>query len=126
MASGNAVDYKWYRYVDDNGANWSIRTDKSWGDAGGSGMAAHNAADPVFPRSHFYRTRKAVLQDAVSGRTTKRVLGASGAAAGVPGATVTTVARGAGGTYTLTSLGTISERLPHHGTIISKAEPVTT
>ena len=125
MPTGNAVDFGYFRYTDDNGNFWAVKVDKDWGGLAASGLAAHNAADPAWPTSGRYRTRKVVLQDTTSGRTTRRILGTSGAAAGVPGATVATVARGAGGVYTLTSLGIEAERKPKHGTIISKAEPIT-
>lgn len=126
MATGNAIDYVWKRYTDDNGGFWSVRVDSDWGGNGDSGLASYNAADPAFPSGNFYRKRKVALQDLVSGRKTTRVLGTVDADAGVRGATVTTVARGAGGTYTLTSQGTIPERKPKTGTIIHKSEPVTT
>lgn len=126
MPAGNALDFIYRRYTDDTGAFWSVKVDQDWGNNAQSGLAAFNAADPVWPRSARYKTRKVLLQDLVSARKTTRVLGTSGAAAGVPGAVVVTVARGAAGSYTLTSLGVIGERRPHAGTIIHKPEPITT
>jgi hypothetical protein len=127
MATANSMNFGWFRYTDDQGGHWSVRAEAEWGAAGASGLAGYNAADPVFPTGYFYRTRKVLLQDLVSGRKTKRVLGTSAASAGVPGATyASNTARGAGGTLTLTSLGTLPERKPHSGTIISKADEITT
>lgn len=125
MATGNAIDFGYFRYTADDGSFWSVKCDKDWGALGASGLGAFNAADPVWPASSRYRTRKVILQDPTSGRRTARVLGTPAAAAGVAGATVATVARGAGGTYTLTSLGIQGERRPHAGTIVSKPEPIT-
>lgn len=126
MATGNAIDFAWRRYTADDGSFWSVRVDKDWGTLAASGLATYNAADPAWPHSKRYRTRKVLLQDLVSARRTARVLGTTAAAAGVSGATVATVARGAGGTYTLTSLGIQGEKRPHTGTIVSKPEPITT
>lgn len=125
MATGNAIDFGYFRYTADDGSHWTVKCDKDWGALAASGLAAFNAADPVWPASARYKTRKVVLQDLVSSRRTTRILGAAGAAAGVKGATVATVARGATGTYTLTSLGPIGEKTPHAGTIVSKPEPIT-
>lgn len=126
MPTGNGLDFVYRRYTDDTGRFWSVKVDSDWGSFAGSGLGAFNAADLAWPHSARYRTRKVVLQDLVSGRKTTRVLGAVGASAGVPGATITTVARGAGGTYTLTSLGVVGERQPKTGTITHKPEPITT
>ncbi len=126
MATGDAIDFGWFRYEDDNGNNWAVKTDKTWGALGDSGFAAFNAADPAWPKTGRYRVRRVQLQDPVSTRITRRPLGTLAAAAGVRGATVATKARGATGTYTLTSQGIIGERQPKTGTIASKAEPITT
>lgn len=126
MPTGNGLDFVYRRYTDDTGRNWSVKVDQDWGSFAGSGLAAFNAADLAWPRSARWRLRKVLLQDLVSGRKTTRVLGTAGAAAGVPGAVITTVARGAAGTYTLTSLGVIGERQPKTGTITHKPEPITT
>lgn len=125
MPTGNAVDFAYFRYTADNGSHWSVKVDQDWGGNANSGLTAFNPADPAWPRSSRYRTRRVLLQDLTSGRKTTRVLGTSGAAAGVPGATVATVARGAGGVYSLTSLGVIGERTPKTGTITHKPEPIT-
>jgi hypothetical protein len=125
MATGNAVDFGWFRYTDDGGQFWAMKVDKDWGASGQSGLQAFNAADPAWPKSQRYRPRKAILQDLVSGRRTSRVLGTAGAAAGVAGTTVSGFVRGAGGTVPYTSLGIQAERRPKTGAIISKPEPVT-
>lgn len=125
MPVGNAIDFAYFRYTDDHGGHWSVKVDQDWGGNAASGLTAFNAADLAWPRAARYRTRKVLLQDLVSGRKTTRVLGSTGAAAGVPGAVVATVARGAGGTYNLTSLGVIGERQPKTGTIPHRPEPVT-
>lgn len=126
MPTGNALDFVYRRYTDDTGRFWSVKVDQDWGTFAGSGLGAFNAADLAFPKGSRWRPRKVLLQDLVSGRKTTRILGTVGASSGVPGAIVTTVARGAGGTYTLTSLGVVGERQPKTGTITHKPEPITT
>lgn len=126
VGAGNAIDFVYKRYTDDTGRFWSVKVDQDWGNNAASGLANFNAADLAWPRSARYRTRGVVLQDLVSGRKTTRVLGTAGATAGVPGAVVTTKARGMDGTYTLTSLGVVGERQPKTGTITHKPEPITT
>jgi len=126
MPTGEAVDFKWYRYTADDGSFWAVKVDKTWGDDGDSGLAARDPADPVWPRSANYRLRKVIFQDAVSSRTTSRVLGTVGAAAGVAGFTQVTKVRGSAGDLTLTSLGPQAEKRPKQHAIISKPEPITT
>lgn len=126
MPTGNAIDFAYFRYTADDGSFWAMKVDKDWGGNAQSGLAARNAADPVWPHSQRYRARKCILQDSVSSRRTERILGTTGAAAGVPGTAVVTVARGAAGSYTLTSLGIVGEKRPHQAAIVSKPEPVTT
>jgi len=126
MPTGDAVDFKWYRYTANDGSFWAIKVDKLWGDDADSGLAAANAADPVWPKSSNYSPRKVIFQDLVSSRTTSRVLGTAAAAAGVPGFTQTTPVRGASGVLTLTSLGIQGEKRPKQHAIISKPEPITT
>lgn len=126
MATGNAIDYGWFRYTDDQGGHWAVKSDKDWGANAASGLATFNAADVPFPNTGRYRVRRVQLIDPVSTRITRRPLGTLAASAGVRGATITTAARGATGTYTLTSQGIIGERIPKTGPIASKAEPITT
>lgn len=125
MATGNAVDFKWYTYVDNNGQNWSMKVDKTWGDNAESGFTAHNAGFPAWPEGGFYRCRKAVFQDPVSGRTTTRRCGSATSPALTPGGSYDIPVRGAGGLLAVTSLEPITERRPRSGAIISKAEPIT-
>lgn len=125
MPVGNALDFVYRRYTDDTGRFWSVKVDQDWAASAASGLGAFNAADLAFPKGARWRPRKVLLQDLVSGRKTTRILGTAGAAAGIPGAIVNTVARGAGGVYTLTSLGVVGERQPKTGTITHKPEPIT-
>jgi hypothetical protein len=124
--TGNGVDFAYFRYTSDTGVHWSVKVDTDWGGNAASGLAAFNAADIRFPVGKIWRPRKVILQDLVSGRKTSRILGAVAATAGVPGATVATVARGVSGTYTLTSLGVVGERTPKTGVITHKPEPIAT
>jgi hypothetical protein len=126
MATGNAIDFEYFRYTANDGSFWSMKVDKDWGGAATSGLAAFNAADPLWPRSARYQPRRVALQDPVSGRRTTRVAGTTTATCLTPGAIVTTVARGASGTYSLTSQGEIPEKRPKTAAIVSKPEPITT
>lgn len=126
MATGNAVDFKYYQYTADDGTTWSVKVDKTWGDNAAAGFGAMDPADPVFPRTGRYRPRQVRLQDMVSTRTTQRVVGSNAVDLWtVKGETVTSVVRGAAGTVTLTKIGKIDERIPTGLAITSKAEPVT-
>ncbi len=125
MATGNAVDFEWFRYTDEGGGHWAVKTDKDWGALAAAGFSAFNAADPVFPKTGRYRVRRVQLQDPVSTRITRRPIGAAAATVGVAGATVDVVVKGATGVVTLTSQGIIGERKPKTGVIASKAEPIT-
>lgn len=125
MPTGNAIDFVYRRYTANDGSFWSVKVDTDWGTNAASGLAAFNAADPAWPRSARYRTRKVILQDLVSGRKTMRTLGTSAAAAGVAGATVDVAVRGASGVLTLTSLGQQAEKRPHVGAITAHPEPIT-
>jgi hypothetical protein len=124
--TGNGIDFAYFRYTDDHGGHWSVKCDTDWGGNAASGLAAFNATDLRFPVGKIWRTRKVVLQDLVSGRKTTRILGTTTATAGVPGATVSTVARGVTGTYTLTSLGVQGEPQPKTGVITHNPEPIAT
>lgn len=126
MATGNAIDFEYFTYTADDASAWSVKVDKTWGAAAASGLGAYDAANPVFPRTARYRPRMVALQDPVSGRRTTRVAGAADATILVPGTTTVTSARGATGSYTLTSLGVIPEKRPKTAVIVSKAEPITT
>ena len=123
----NAVNkrFGWFRYTANSGAFWSVRTDKTWGANAASGLAAHNPADPVWPSSGRYRVRRVLLNDPISGITTKRVLGTTAAAAGVEGAVVTGYVVGSAGLNTFNSLGYVPERTPKHKSIISPPVSIT-
>ncbi len=122
--TGIARDMVWARYTANSGAFFSVLVDKNWASNASSGLAARNAADPVFIKSKRNQPRKVLLQDAVSSRKTSRILGTVGAAAGVIGATVTMPVPGATGVITYTSQGVRGEKLAKQSAIISKPEPI--
>lgn len=124
MATGNATDFAYFDYTDDAGGHWQVKTDKDWGALAAAGFSARDATKPVWPHSKRYRTRKAILQDAVSGRTTARPTGTALAAANIAGASVDLVVKGAGGVVTFTSLGLQPEKRPKAHAIISHPEPI--
>ncbi|HEY6020329.1 MAG TPA: hypothetical protein VIY48_10610 [Candidatus Paceibacterota bacterium] len=76
---------QWYRYVDDSGRNWAIRTAKETGDIAGFGLTAFNSADPPFgPQSRRHHPRKAVYIDPTTFRTSTAIVGTAAAFAAVP------------------------------------------
>lgn len=125
MPTGDATDFAYFDYTDDTGAHWQVKTDKDWGALAASGLAARDATKPVFPHSPRWRTRKAILQDAVSGRTTSRPTGTVAATANTPGTAIDIKVRGASGVVTYSSIGMQPEKRPKAHAITSHPEPVT-
>lgn len=126
MPTGEAVDFQWYRYTDDNGNFWAVKVDKTWGDDADSGLDPFNAADPAITRGRGFQPRGIILQDLVSTRTTFRVVGATDATAWTtPGFTQTVPVRGASGTLTLTKIQNVGEKIRRPRAIANKAEPIT-
>lgn len=120
-----AVDFKWYRYVADDGSNIALKTDKTWGDDADSGFTAFNAADPAITPGPSFRPRAIQMQDLVSGRVTKWPVGSATATAWTTsGYTQTRPVRGGAGTVTFTKIGNIGERIRRPRTIVSKPEPI--
>lgn len=124
MAAGNAVDFKWYRYTSDSGVTYGVKVDKTWGDDADSGFAAFNSADPAPTPGPSFQPRSITMQDQVSGRVTRRLVGSTTAAAWTTdGFTQTVPVRGAAGTVTLTKIANNGEKIRRPRTIISKPEP---
>ena len=120
-----AVDFKWYRYEADDGSFYAVKVDKTWGDDADSGFTAYNAADPAPSPGHGFTPRTITLQDTVSGRMTRRVVGAPDAAAWTTsGFTQAVPVRGGAGTVTLTKIANNGEKIRRPRTIISKPEPI--
>lgn len=67
--------YKWYRYTDDSGGHFAVKEETTWGDNADSGLAAFNAADPVWRKGGRWSPRSITLQDATTGRTITRTVG---------------------------------------------------
>lgn len=126
MATGNANDYVYAQYTANDASTWTVRVLDEWAADTDSGLGAYDAADPVWPTGPRMQTRKVKLADLVSGRRTTRIAGTPSATCLTLGNTTTTVARGASGAYTLTTIGQTAERRPSAGPIIHKANPITT
>ena len=125
MPTGNAVDYKWYRYTANDASTWAVKVDKTWGDHADSGFAAFNAADPVMPRTSRFRPRVIIMQDPVSTRKTARVVGSSTATAWTTaGYPSTQIFRGLAGVVVVAKIDQRDERIPHPRGINSLPEPV--
>lgn len=125
MATGNANDYVYAQYTANDASTWSVRVLDEWASDGDSGLGAFDVGDPVWPTGPRMQPRKAILQDLVSGRRTSRIAGTATADCLTRGNTTATVARGASGVYTLTTIGQTPEKRPGAATIIHKANPVT-
>lgn len=124
--AANATDFKWYRYTADDGSFWAVKVDKTWGDDADSGLGAFNAADPAISRGGGFQPRTITLQDAVSTRTTQRVVGTTTATAWTTsGFTQTVPVRGQDGTVTLTKIANNGEKIRRPRAIVSKPEPIT-
>lgn len=120
-----AVDFKWYRYEADDGTFWAIKVDKTWGDDADAGFAAYNAADPAVSPHPGFQPRAIILQDPVSTRTTRRIVGAPDATAWTTsGFTQAVPVRGGAGTVTLTKIQNVGEKIRRPRAIVSKPEPI--
>jgi len=127
MPTGDAVSWKWYQYEDDDGGNWSVRVDKTWGDDADSGLAAFDTADPVLnvsgKRSH---PRFVILIDLLTGRTKRKVVGTPAAMAAITGSfTQTFKEPGLAGNVTYSFKAKVKERIQTPGGIYNMPEPST-
>jgi hypothetical protein len=85
-------NFNWFRYVDDSGLNWAVRADAVWGALAASGLAAFNAADPVWGRQTRRRAiRTATYQDNVTFRTVRLPFGTAAAFTAAPATVAITV-----------------------------------
>lgn len=126
MATGNANDYVYAQYTANDASTWSVRVLDEWAADADSGLGTFDVSDPVWPTGPRMKPRKVILQDLVSGRRTSRVAGTATATCLTRGNTTVTVARGAAGSYTLTTIGIEPEKRPGAAAIIHKANPITT
>jgi hypothetical protein len=104
-------NFKWYRYVDEDGRNWGIRADQDAGDIAAFGLTAFNSADPPFgPQSRLHHPRKRVYVDATTFRKRVVIVGTSAAQATVP-LTMTVSVPGETATVTYDKSVIIAEKL---------------
>jgi hypothetical protein len=121
---GDAVDFKYYKYLSDASEPWSVKQDKSWGDNADAGFSAADVADPVMVKSPSLRPRYIVLQDPVSSRVTTRVCGSVAADAWTTAGYTTTVNfRGLAAGVVVEKIDQRGEHIRRKRTIISKPEP---
>lgn len=122
---GDAVDFKYYQYVDDAGGTWGIKQDKTWGDDADAGFGASDPADPVMVAAPSLRPREILLQDLVSGRKTTRVVGDVTAAAWTTAGYTTTINfRGLAAGVLATKISQRGEHIRRPRTINNMPEPV--
>lgn len=87
MPDSTNTNRGWFRYTADDGSFFAIKTDKGWGANADSGLVAYGGGgpafgdDPVFPKVGRNRPRSITGEEAVTFRTTKRVVGTLAAAA---------------------------------------------
>jgi hypothetical protein len=88
----NQRNFRFWKYVDDNGFEWSLRGESGGAGAGVDGNAANDLADPVFGRQTLRRhPRFVVAQDPVTFRTIKFVVYTLAAFAAIAGGDVIAV-----------------------------------
>ena len=112
MATGQGLDYQWFRYTDSGGRTWSMRVDTLWGTQAASGFAAFNGADTVWPKTRRFRPRAVIGIDPVSGRKTEIKVGSATASVYTKGATFTRFVRGLQTAVTFTVSKLVGENQP--------------
>lgn len=121
---GDAVDYKWYQYLDDEGGTWAIKQDKTWGDDADAGFSAYDTADPPMTKSPSLRPRAILLQDPTSARITSRVCGSPTATAWTTAGYTTTINfRGLAAGVVATKIDKRGEHIRRARSIYNKPEP---
>jgi hypothetical protein len=104
-------NFKWYRYVDNDGRNWALRADAEEGDNATFGLGAFNVADQAFgPQSRRHVPRRVVYQDPVTFRSRVVVVGTSAALAAVP-ATLSVSVPGNAAPVTYNLAGDLPEKI---------------
>ena len=127
VGAANAVDFRWYRYTRDDGGFFAVKVDRTWGDDADAGFGAFNTADAAPTPGPSFQPRTVTLQDTVTGRITRRVVGATTATAWTTaGFTQTVPVRGQDGTVTMTKIQNNGEHIRRPRAITNKSEPVTT
>lgn len=126
MATAEQIRFAYFRYTANDGSFWAVKADADWGALASSGLAAFNAADPLWPSGARYRLRKCILVDPTTGLKTTRPTGTVAATANTPGTVINSVVRGSAGTVAYTSSGMIDERRPHTKVLIPAADTTTT
>lgn len=126
MPSGDAVDFIYKQYTDDEGGTWSLKVDKTWGNHADADFGAFDPADPVMVKSPSLRPRMIFLQDPVTGRQTSRVCGSPTATAWTTaGYTSVQKFRGLAGTVAVTKYDKRGEHIRRGRAIVSLVEPST-
>lgn len=121
----DAIDFKYYQYVDAFGNTWSVKVDKTWGDNADAGFGAASTADPVMVKSPSLRPRMIFLQDPTSARVTSRVVATTTATAwSNPSYTTTVKFRGLATGVVCNKYDQRDEHIRKPRTIYNKAEPV--
>lgn len=121
----DAVDYAYYIYTDNNGNEWSVKVDKTWGDNSDSGFSAAAGGERVLVNSPATRPRQIFLQDPTSGRITSRVVATTTATAWTASPYTTTVKfRGLATGVTMTKVQQRDEHIRKTRFPMSHPEPV--
>jgi hypothetical protein len=126
MAVAEQIRFGYFRYTANDGSFWSVRADQDWGALAASGLGAFNQADPLWPHTRRYQTRKCILVDPTTGLKTTRTTGTIAATANTSGTVIVSVVRGSAGTVSYQSSGMIGEKRPHTKPLIPVADTTTT
>lgn len=113
----NQKNFRYFAYVDDNGATWNVRGEDGGAAAAVDGHAAFDAAAPVWTNnSRRHHVRYAVYQDTVTLRTVKAIIYTPTAFAAIaPGDIVAVQVPGLATTVNYTLRAKIAEKLPLAG-----------
>lgn len=121
----DAVDYAYYIYTDNEGNQYSLKQDKTWGANPDSGFSAAVGGERVLVKSPATRPREIVLQDPISSRITSRAVATVTATAWTTGNYTTTVKfRGLATGVVMTKVDTRDEHIRKTRFPYSKPEPV--
>lgn len=131
MPDSTNTNRGWFRYTADDGSFFAVKTDKGWGASGDSGLIAYGGggpaygADPIFPRNGRNHPRYITGEEAVTFRTTRRIVGALDATAWTDGGyTIVSGWKGIAGAANYVKQGRTEEHLGQAHAINSRPEAV--
>lgn len=122
MAAKN-VNFKWYKYVDNIGGEWSIKVSKLVGDDVAFDFGAWDSTKPVIAQTGPNRARTISWVDPNTGRMTKTPVGTNSATNWTTPTTFTGYGKDTTTDIVYSFYARYEERLRSGHTIVSKPEP---